>query len=147
MAHTIQLYRDRISVFDDIDLLIIMSMIIETIKDPNNHNIYACLEESAADWEWVIEAYGPGIIELGLDQNLREQTMRDAFLSVLRDVKTKLESFGEWVPLEFINGLVMFALFARHDSGDPRIVISQAQPASVLLKVVRDLEELIAGQE
>ena len=147
MAHTIQLYRDRISVFDDIDLLIIMSMIIETIKDPKNHHIYACLEESAADWEWVIEAYGPGIIELGLDQKLREQTVRDAFLSVLWDIKTKLESFREWVPLEFINGLVMFALFARHDSGDPRIVISQAQPASVLLKVVRDLEELIAGQE
>ena len=145
MARTIQLYRDRISVFDDIDLLIIMSMIIETIKDPKNHHIYACLEESAADWEWVIEGYGPGIIELGLDQHLREQTMRDACLSVLRDVKTKLESFGEWVPLEFINGLVMFALFARHPG--PRIVISQAQPASVLLKVVHDLEELIAGQE
>jgi len=71
--------------------------------------------------------------------------MRDAFLSVLRDVKTKLETFGEWVPLEFINGLVMFTLFARHPG--PRIVISQAQPASVLLKVVHDLEELIAGQE
>ena len=145
MARTIQLYRDRISVFDDIDLLIIMSMIIETIKGPKNHHIYACLAESAADWEWVIEGYGPGIIRLGLDQHLREQTMRDAFLSVLRDVKTKLESFGEWVPLEFINGLVMFALFARHPG--PRIVISQAQPASVLLKVVHDLEELIAGQE
>jgi len=145
MARTIQLYRDRISVFDDIDLLIIMSMIIETIKGPKNHHIYACLAESAADWEWVIEGYGPGIIELGLDQHLREQTMRDAFLSVLRDVKTKLESFGEWVPLEFINGLVMFALFARHPG--PRIVISQAQLASVLLKVVHDLEELIAGQE
>jgi len=145
MARTIQLYRDRISVFDDIDLLIIMSMIIETIKGPKNHHIYACLAESAADWEWVIEGYGPGIIQLGLDQKLREQTVRDAFLSVLRDVKTKLESFGEWVPLEFINGLVMFALFARHPG--PRIVISQAQPASVLLKVVRDLEELIAGQE
>src|SRR5262245_6848037 len=147
MGRTIQLYRDRTSVFDDIDLLIIMSMITETIKDPKNHHIYACLEESAADWEWVIEAYGPGIIQLGLDQHLREQTMRDAFLSVLRDVKTKLESFEKWVPLEFINGLVMFALFARHDSGNPRIVISQAQPASVFLKVVHDLEELIAGQE
>ena len=145
MARTIQLYRDRISVFDDIDLLIIMSMIIETIKGPKNHHIYACLAESAADWEWVIEGYGPGIIRLGLDQHLREQTMRDAFLSVLRDVKTKLESFGEWVPLEFINGLVMLTLFARHPG--PRIVISQAQPASVLLKVVHDLEELIAGQE
>jgi hypothetical protein len=144
MAHTIQLYRDRISVFDDIDLLIIMSMIIETIKDPNNHNIYACLEESAADWEWVIEAYGPGIIELGLDQKIREQTVRDAFLSVLRDVKTKLESFGEWVPLEFLNGLVMFSLLAL-PSEDPRIVISLAQPACDLLKVVREIEELIGA--
>src|SRR5262245_6029083 len=137
MASTIQLYRDRINVFNDIDLLILMSMIIDTIRDTKNHHIYACLEESAADWEWVIEGYGPGIIQLGLDQHLREQEMRDAFLSVLRDVNTKLESFGEWVPLEFINGLVMFALFARHPG--PRIVISQAQPASVLLKVVRDL--------
>ena len=54
---------------------------------------------AAGDWEWVIEAYGPGIIELDLDQKLREQTVRAAFLSVLRDVKTKLESFGESVPL------------------------------------------------
>src|SRR5262245_31653600 len=145
MARSYQLYRDRVTVFDDIDLLIIMSMIIETIKE--HENIYACLVESTADWEWVIEAYGPGLIGLGLDRKLREQAVRDAFLSVLRDVKTKLESFGEWVPLEFINGLVMFALFARHDPGDPRIVISQAQPASVFLKVVYDLEELIAGQE
>src|SRR5262247_752210 len=94
MARTIQLYRDRINVFNDIDLLIIMSMIIETIKDPKNHHIYACLEESAADWEWVIGGYGPGIIELGLDQHLREQAMRDAFLSVLRDVNTSWNHLG-----------------------------------------------------
>ena len=143
MARSRQSYRDRMRVFDDIDLLIIMSMIIETIKE--HENLYDCLVESAADWEWVIKAYGPGLIQLGLNQKLREQTVRDAFLSVLRDVRTKLESFGEWVPLEFINGLVMFALFARHPG--PRIVISQPQPASVFLKVVHDLEELIAGQE
>src|SRR5215510_16052014 len=112
MARSYQLYRDRVRVFDDIDLLIIMSMIIETIKE--HENIYACLVESTAHWEWVIEAYGPGLIGLGLDQKLREQAVRDAFLSVLRDVKTKLELFGEWVPLEFINGLVMFSLLAKH---------------------------------
>jgi hypothetical protein len=77
---------------------------------------------------------------------LREQTARDAFLSVLRDVKTKLESFGEWVPLEFINGLVMFSLLAK-PSGDPRIVISQVQPTTDLLKVVRELEELVSSSD
>ena len=146
MARSIQLYRDRMRVFDDIDLPIVMSMIIETIKDHKDQNIYACLVESAADWEWVIEAYGPGIIQLGLNQKLREQTVRDAFLSVLRDVRIKLEPFGELVPLEFLNGLVMFSLLAKH-SAEPRIVISQAQLASDLLKVVRDLEELVAGRE
>src|SRR6266481_904667 len=75
--------------------------------------IYACLVESAADWEWVIEAYGPGSISLRLDESLKDEIVRDAFLSVLRDVRTKLESFGEWVPLQFLNGLVMFSLLAK----------------------------------
>jgi|SRR5262245_45491625 len=144
MARSRQSYRDRMRVFDDIDLLIIMSMIIETIKE--HENLYDCLVESAADWEWVIKAYGPGLIQLGLNQKLREQTVRDAFLSVLRDVRTKLESFGEWVPLEFINGLVMFSLLAK-PSGEPRIVISQVQPATDLLKVVRELEELVSSSD
>jgi hypothetical protein len=142
MARSIQLYREGVRVFDDINLLMILSMIIETIKE--HENIYACLVESAADWEWVIKAYGPGTIGLGLKQKLREQAVRAAFLSVLRDVKTKLESFGEWVPLEFLNGLVMFSLLAL-PSEDPRIVISLAQPASDLLKVVRELEELVGA--
>jgi hypothetical protein len=141
MARSIQLYREGVRVFDDINFLIILSMIIETIKE---QNIYACLVESAADWEWVIKAYGPGTIGLGLNQKLREQAVRAAFCLCLRDVKTKLESFGEWVPLEFLNGLVMFSLLAL-PSEDPRIVISLAQPASDLLKVVRDLEELVGA--
>ena len=86
-------------------------MIIETIKE--HENIHACLVESAADWEWVIKAYGPGTIGLGLNQKLRERAVRAAFLSVLRDVKTKLESFGEWVPLEFLNGWLCFH-FSRY---------------------------------
>jgi hypothetical protein len=147
MGRTIQSYRDGIRVFDnDIDLLIILSMIIETIKDHKNPNISACLAESAAHWEWVIKAYGPGSISLRLDESLKDETVHDAFLSVLRDVRTKLESFGDWVPLEFLNGLVMFSLLAL-PSEDPRIVISQAQPARNLLKVVRDLEELVSSSD
>ena len=49
MGRTIQSYHDRMRVFNnDINLLIILSMIIETIKDHKNQNIYACLVESAA---------------------------------------------------------------------------------------------------
>ena len=146
MGRTIQSYHDRMRVFDnDVDLLIILSMIIETIKDHKNQNIYACLVESAADWAWVIKAYGPGSISLRLDERLKDGIVRDAFLSILRDVRTKLESFGERVPLEFLNGLVMFSLLAL-PSEDPRIVISQAQPARDLLKVVR-LEELVSSSD
>ena len=45
----------------------------------------------------MITAYGPGSISLRLDERLKDEIVRDAFLSVLRDVRTKLESFGEWV--------------------------------------------------
>jgi hypothetical protein len=133
--------------FDDIDLLIIMSMMIETLKEPKDENIYACLVESANSWEREIEGYGPGVIELGLDASLREPIAREAFVSVLSDVRTRLQSFGEWVPLEFLNGLIMFPLLAKTRPEEQVIKISQAQPASRLLKVVRDLEELVAGQE
>jgi len=132
---------------DDIDLLIIMSMMIETIKDQKNQNIYACLVESAADWEWVIEAYGPGSISLRLDERLKDEIVRDAFVSVLRDVRTNLESFGEWVPLEFLNGLNMFSLLGNARPKGQVITICQAQPAGDLLKVVQALEELVAGKE
>ena len=146
MGRTIQSYRGRMRVFDDdIDLLVIMSMMIETIQDHKNQNIYACLVESAVDWEWVIEAYGPGSISLQLDERLKDEIVRDAFLSVLRDVRTKLESFGEWVPLQFLNGLVMFSLLAKTRPKEQVITISQVQPAGDLLKVVQALEELVAG--
>jgi len=147
MTHTIQSYQDRMRFFDDIDLLILMSMMIETIKEPKDENIYACLAESANSWQREIEGYGPGVIELGLDASLREPIAREAFVSVLSDVQTRLQSFGEWVPLEFLNGLIMFPLLAKTRPEEQVIKISQAQPASRLLKVVRDLEELVAGQE
>ena len=147
MANTIQLYRDRKRVFYDIELLIIMSMIIETIKEHKHENIYACLMESANYWERQIERYAPGIIELGLEERLREQIVRDTFLSVLRDVRTRLESFGEWVSVEFLNGLVMCPLLAKTRPKEQVITFSQAQPASRLLKGVRDLEELVTEEE
>jgi hypothetical protein len=62
-------------------------------------------------------------------------------VSVLREIRARLELFGERVPLDFIHGLVMLSIFA--EDKEPRIQITKPQRVEELLKVVENLEELI----
>jgi hypothetical protein len=109
MAHTIQRYGDRVERFNDIDLLIIMSIVIDYINE--HKDVYPSIMQTLQYWEERIAGYAPGFIQLDYDKELNEDAVRHAFLFILSEVRAKLASFGDSVPVEFLRCLAMFRLF------------------------------------
>lgn len=139
MGHTFQIYRDRAERFDDLDLLIIMSMVIDYINE--HQEVYPSIIQTLKNWEDRIAGYAPGVIELNFDRELSEDAVRYAFLSVLSEVRAKLVSFGDSVPLEFLQHLAMFRLFGREGT----IRFLRPYPTDQLLATVAALEKLVGN--
>lgn len=135
MAHTIQTYRGRMKYFNDIDLLLITSLIIENIDE--HQTSYHSLAQSARYWEGRLAGYAPGVIILDFDKELNEEAARRAFLSVLSKVQAKLVSFGDSIPVEFLRSLI------KRGGNDTVIKFFKPGKTDQLLATVADLEELI----
>ena len=138
MASSLQIYAGRHERFNDIDLLIITSMVIDVIHE--HQSTYHSLAESVKYWEENITGYAPGIIRLNLDEELYQDAARHAFLLVLTEVRAKLVSFGGSIPIESLKSLAMYRLW-----GDDyeTITFSQPQRTDRLLAVVANLEKLV----
>ena len=80
----------------------------------------------------------PGFGRVGqIDKNLNEEDARRAFLSVLWEVRIKLTSFGESIPIEFLRSLI------KRGGNDEIIRFFKPGQTDPLLAAVADLEELI----
>ena len=137
MASSLQIYAGRHERFNDIDLLIITSMVIDFIHE--HQSTYHSLAESVKYWEENITGYAPGIIRLNLDEELYQDAARHAFLLVLSEVRAKLASFGESIPIESLKSLAMYRLWGGYGT----ITFSQPQRTDQLLATVANLEKLV----
>jgi len=96
MAHSSQEFAGRNKSFNDVDLLVLLHLMMRNVKgvvdDPQVE------QRLTSEWREVFEIYGPGLITLGLDELAENETMKQAYLRVLRATEEHLDTIGPVYP-------------------------------------------------
>lgn len=131
MAHSIQTLKGRAESFNDLDLIAVLGLIErEVSRRPAE---YEALRPRAAQWKRDLGGYGPGTIDLCLDESaLSDQAQRD-LRAVLSRLDDQLEQMGPKISAIVLNEV----------SGAPGVTF-QDYPTSLLKDAVARLRALIA---
>jgi hypothetical protein len=101
MGHSIQVYREKDEIINDLDLLIALRFLLSEIQERPSE--YLSLSEGTASWRQCFRHYAPGAIEMDLDNLLRREEQRREFRTLLGQVRTKLEQMGPSIPAALLN--------------------------------------------
>jgi hypothetical protein len=101
MASSIQSYRERTSSFKDLDLIAIL-ILLESELERDRTALQ--LGPVFAEWHKALDGYGPGTIDLRLNDLLSSEEMRQAMLALLDAVDARLRAFDKTVPAWILNG-------------------------------------------
>lgn len=96
MASSIQVVAGRAEIFHDLDLLALMSLVQAEIGD--TIDAYPLLVSVRTAWLESLVGYGPGAIDLGLEQLAADSRAVGQFQEVLARVRSRLLRFGDAVP-------------------------------------------------
>jgi hypothetical protein len=99
MATSIQVSSGRAEAFNDLDLLVLLHLMLQAASQmsqtPATVEIVARLRATCED-------YGPGSIDLQLDDIRTDEALRNAYLGILRMAMDRLDSAGSVLPAEAI---------------------------------------------
>ena len=126
MGHEIVVYRGRHMVIHDMDLWAIRHFLLNGAEASGNSDLAAFVR----GWDWV----GPGVyLGLEFDLFLHDDEAREcAFVTLLRAAQVSIQSFGEFVPLDYLAANVSW----------PQACFADAQPVERWVKQIAKLEDL-----
>jgi hypothetical protein len=101
MAHSIQIVGKKIAIFKDLDLLLMMRLIESRVREESD--LYSELQEITNRWRDSWENYGPGTIDMELEEIAKSPAKRYAFLSLMDSIKQWLISQAPVLHCEKIN--------------------------------------------
>src|SRR5687767_14578526 len=101
MAHSIQVVHDKVRIFDDGDLLAVVSLIELALESRPTDD--TALRDLVSSWQRALEGYGPGTINLRLDTVVSSPELREQLRSLLGEVKDDLDRLGASVPASLLN--------------------------------------------
>lgn len=130
MGHEIIEYRDRFARFNDMDLWTVRHFLLAEASSSGSYEMAAFIQ----GWEWIC----PGVYE-GIDFGqyfTGESARQQAFLKLLELARARIQSFGEVVPLDYLETTV----------NSSTSYYMRAQPISRFVEVIEKLEELFAGE-
>jgi hypothetical protein len=99
MAHSIQVYKGRAEVINDLDLLVLLRFMLDEIEADSEH----ALKQPGDAWRKCVSQYAPGIIDLNLDAHFCDDAERAEFLALASRVKSKLERVGPSIHASCLN--------------------------------------------
>ena len=102
MAHNIQMFREKSLIIHDLDLIVLMAFALKLIRENPQ---YAVLEECAEQWKCALANYGPGVLDLGLEELENAPTKIDALAALLTGIEVEVIRSGESVPASVLNAL------------------------------------------
>jgi hypothetical protein len=102
MAHSIQVFSGKSAVFNDFDLLVIMGFTLQIIDKSKEHEH---LHGLAKAWLQSMGGYGPGVIDLKLDDFLNTSDERVSFLAILEVLSDKVRQYQDSIPAGVLNSL------------------------------------------
>jgi hypothetical protein len=103
MATSIQTFADRSTFLNDLDLLVLLHILIKVLQEKTGRKEE---EERLISWSTdICEGYGPGTIDLQLDDFAQDRKLTLAFLEALTCVEKRVRSVGASYPSrELITG-------------------------------------------
>ncbi len=99
MAHSIQVCRGRVQIFNDSDLIVIYMFLRETCCNSCDDQMRKFL----ADSEFGLRQFGPGLIHLDLDSVVEDQKFTQILVAALDEVLVRLNTFCMHIPSSFLN--------------------------------------------
>jgi|GEM_PF-1493210 len=101
MAHSIQVYRGKHEVINDLDLVVIIGLALQIIQQSTQ---FESLQSLATEWQKALDLYGPGVIDLKINELTHAQVadlrtlLKGAFQQALR--------YEEKIPAEVLKKMV-----------------------------------------
>jgi hypothetical protein len=103
MGHSIQIYKEKTTVINDLDLLVIMGFGTEIIRQSSDFAKFTGLD---AHWQKSIAQYGPGVINLKLAQFITTPDEIQSFRALLSATLERGSQHGKAIPAFVLNELL-----------------------------------------
>ena len=101
MATSIQTIGDRAEVVNDLDLLALLAILKDTATQTRDR--YSSLQPFMECWEENCVGYGPGTLDLRLEDIAADQITKSELEHLLMGVEGKLSGFGKTVPTSLLS--------------------------------------------
>jgi hypothetical protein len=103
MAHSIETYKGKTTVINDLDLLVIMGFAIEIIHQSAS---FAGFRDLETHWRRSIRQYGPGVLDLKLEQFITTPDKTRELRALLSTIVERASQHGKTVSAQVLNELI-----------------------------------------
>ncbi len=104
MAHSIQVLHGRHEIFNDWDLFVIVSLGGELVKASPNQ--YSAIASPVSRWQNEAPGYGPGCIDLGLEQ--LDPVGARGLIKLLDAIDERAATYGDRIPATTLQPICRF---------------------------------------
>ena len=98
MASSVQTFRGKGEVFNDLDLLVLLQLMLTHLPA-----IGPEVREHLILWKQQVRAYAPGLLDLELEEALSSDEMRAKFVSLLIEIRHEAAERGEFIDAKSLN--------------------------------------------
>jgi hypothetical protein len=100
MAHNIQKYRGKMELFNDLDMLVVMSFAIKIASESRR---FEKLDGLINEWSAEIPRTGPGVIDLNLDKLIETNSQRAELKLLLNAISQHFSQYHVKIPQHIYN--------------------------------------------
>lgn len=103
MAHSIQVFHGKSGVFNDLDLMVIVGLAAQVNSRVDDAERFGKFME---DWQMSLKYYGPGLIDLHLEELLVTTAAKQDLAALLQRISRQIEDYGDEVPLPILKRMI-----------------------------------------
>jgi hypothetical protein len=132
MGHLIPTYNGKTVVINDLDLLIILGFALQIIDGSPQ---FGNLADLAAEWKKIPSLYGPGVIDLKIDDLVETPSQVRELKTLLETVLEQASQYGNGeIPPDVLNKMVIV----------PGVIFNNPGKVDFINSAVRQLQVLLA---
>lgn len=132
MGHSIESFHGKSAIIHDLDLLAVIAFAVDVLQDPTGFPHLGALTEA---WRSIPRGYGPGVIDLKLEELLQTPAHVEEFAALLDRISARLKEYPGTIPAAWLNSSVGAA---------SRIAFNDFK-ASFAIEAVEKLRALVAA--
>lgn len=104
MANSIQEFNGKFKVFNDLDLIVVILLVLKRLSKTQKSGLLGKIIES---WKGILTSYAPGVIDLELTSLIRSTEEKTITLNLLSQIEMELSNYREVVPASVLNNLTI----------------------------------------